>query len=523
MHYHFSDIYLSLKWVLITYLRYILKKLLPKSTSPIPANVSRERAIDTEGICKVLKLRPQGSKVKIDRTSRAQASNSMRIASKGAVDVTTIKLGPANCVLLVDTKTCEVTLEPGVTMEQLVDAVLPHRLVPFVVPEFKALTVGGVLAGAGIESSSWTHGQFGDSLVAAEYVLADGTLVQCSPEENADLFYGALGACGTLGLLVSATIKVRRIATEFVAVKYFDLPVEKSIGGLSARMQVMRQDKASRGMIDAIVYKDFTVIVTADFDHAGPATQSFSRGRDPWFYQYVANKHRRSDVLHIKDYFFRYDAGAFWMSQYAISPLMDLESVIQQFLPPITDPYTKRILALIPFGGYNRFSRWLLSPLLKTDPMYSRLHQAPINDVRDSLLIQDVYIPTSKADEFLSWLRIHLGAEKIWLCPMLESSTPQIFSPHYVKQSQRDNFVNFGVWMHKADWRPSTDHAKIATMHLERKVAQLGGRKMLYSLSHYSKDEWYAIYDANKYRDLKLRWDPFDAFGDIYAKAGRPA
>jgi delta24-sterol reductase len=37
-----------------------------------------------------------------------------------------------------------------VTMEALVDALLPHGLIPLVVPEFKGITVGGAINGAAI-------------------------------------------------------------------------------------------------------------------------------------------------------------------------------------------------------------------------------------------------------------------------------------------------------------------------------------------------------------------------------------
>ncbi|CAF3533287.1 unnamed protein product [Rotaria socialis] len=54
------------------------------------------------------------------------------------------------------------------------DELLPYNLVPVVVPELKSLTVGRVLAGTGLESSSFLYGQFGDSLIEATYILSDG-------------------------------------------------------------------------------------------------------------------------------------------------------------------------------------------------------------------------------------------------------------------------------------------------------------------------------------------------------------
>lgn len=237
-------------------------------------------------------------------------------------------------------------------MEELVDALIPHRLIPFFVPEFKALTVGGVLAGAGLESSSWAHGQFGDHLIAALYILSDGTAIECSPDKHPDLFFGALGACGTIGLLVSATIRVQRIISEFVDVRYIKFSVHDSIGALRTQMHTI-QSTSKNEFLDAIVDHNFTTIIMAELNHPGPATRRFDRGRDPWFYRYVAEDVRLRDVLHLKNYLSRYDAGAFWMSIYAISPVTDLHTFFQAFLPPVTDPYTGKLLALVPFGGYN--------------------------------------------------------------------------------------------------------------------------------------------------------------------------
>lgn len=445
------------------------------------------------------------------RDSRAKLKSSTQ---------TTISLGPADRILLIDSKRCEVTCEPGVTMEALVDALLSHKLLPFVVPEFKALTVGGVLAGAGLESSSWSHGQFGDHLLEATYILSDGSVIDCSPQSHADLFYGALGACGTLGLLVKARLKVQRLVSEFVDVRYIKFPVDDSVRALKTRMETIKSIRKTE-LLDAIVDADFTTIITAELNHPGPVTQSFSRGRDPWFYQYVSSISKSRDVLHVKDYLFRYDAGAFWMSSYAISPVNDLQDLCHAFLPPITDPYTKKVLSLIPFGGYNFLSRWLLSPLLKTAAMYKRLHQAPTSIIADTLLIQDVYVPFDHADTFLIWLRSRFGLEKLWLCPVQSTTTPQLMSPNFVTAEDK-GFINFGVWMHKPSWQPGTPHARRATREIEQKVSDLGGRKMLYSLSHYSPKQWESIYDVHGYRKLKQEWDPNHAWDDIYEKVGRP-
>ena len=44
------------------------------------------------------------------------------------------------------------------TYEDLVDATLPHGLIPLVVPQLRTITLGGAVTGLGIESTSFRNG-----------------------------------------------------------------------------------------------------------------------------------------------------------------------------------------------------------------------------------------------------------------------------------------------------------------------------------------------------------------------------
>jgi len=58
-----------------------------------------------------------------------------------------------NNVLKVDTNSMTALVEPNVPMDALVQATLPHGLVPPVIMEFPGITVGGGFAGTAGESS----------------------------------------------------------------------------------------------------------------------------------------------------------------------------------------------------------------------------------------------------------------------------------------------------------------------------------------------------------------------------------
>jgi hypothetical protein len=85
------------------------------------------------------------------------------------------------------------------------------------------LTVGGLMMGVGIETSSHKYGLFNDAVVEAEVVLADGSVVKCSHTENRDLFDALPWSYGTLGFLVSLTIRLVPCKA-FVRIEYHPSP-----------------------------------------------------------------------------------------------------------------------------------------------------------------------------------------------------------------------------------------------------------------------------------------------------------
>ena len=99
-----------------------------------------------------------------------------------------------------------------------------HALLPLgwtlpVLPELDDLTVGGLIAGVGVETSSHKHGLFQHICVHFEMVLADGTVANCSATERPDLFQSVPWSHGTLGFLTAATLQIVP-AKPFVKVRY---------------------------------------------------------------------------------------------------------------------------------------------------------------------------------------------------------------------------------------------------------------------------------------------------------------
>ncbi len=83
-------------------------------------------------------------------------------------------------ILHVDESARLVRVEPMVTIGQLNDFLIERGWTLPVVPELDDLTIGGLIMGGGIESTSHKYGLFQYICKRMEMVMADGSVIWCS-------------------------------------------------------------------------------------------------------------------------------------------------------------------------------------------------------------------------------------------------------------------------------------------------------------------------------------------------------
>jgi FAD/FMN-containing dehydrogenase len=99
-----------------------------------------------------------------------------------------------------------VRIQPGATWGEVAQALHPHGLA-ISSGDFGSVGVGGLTTGGGI---GWMVRQVGltvDHLLAADVVLADGTMVRASAEDHPDLFWAIRGGGGNFGVVTSFTFR----------------------------------------------------------------------------------------------------------------------------------------------------------------------------------------------------------------------------------------------------------------------------------------------------------------------------
>ena len=406
------------------------------------------------------------------------STNSTRHASKGNKLVNTSSLSH---VLEVDPERRIAKVEPNVPMDRLVEETLKYGLIPPVVMEFPGITVGGGYAGTSGESSSYKHGFFNRTLNSVEMVLANGNVVTCSEKEKSDLFYGAAGACGTLGVTTLVELQLVE-AKKFVETTYH--PVS-SMGEAIEKINEATAD-AELDYVDGILYsKSQGAIVTGRLtDSPGDdiPVQRFSDPKDPWFYLHVKDVIAKragptKEAIPLAEYLFRYDRGGFWVGA----------SAFEYFNVP-----------------FNNFTRWWLDDFLHTRMMYTALHASGQSK---KYVVQDLALPYSTADQFVDYTDKVFGIYPLWLCPLRQSQQPTMH-PH-LKQTTgggegQELMLNIGLWGYGPS-RPD-DFLK-ANKDLERKLRELGGMKWLYAQTYYTEDAFWEMYDRKWYDSLRVKYD----------------
>jgi FAD/FMN-containing dehydrogenase len=378
-----------------------------------------------------------------------------------------------------------VEAEGMTSYEELTRACLARGVMPAVVPQLKTITLGGAVAGVGIESSSHRHGLVHDTMLELDVLLGDGRVVNCSAgNAHADLFFGFPNSYGTLGYALR--VKAKTIAVRpYVRLEH--LAFSSAHEYFAALQKHLERREAD--FVDGTIFSPERLFITLGrFADAAPYTSDYTY--EKIYYRSIAE--RREDYLTVSDYVWRWDTDWFWCSK----------NVFAQ------NPLIRRIYGRERLGSktYTRIMRW--NSRVGVTRKLERLLGLHAESV-----IQDVDIPIARAAEFLDFYAQHIGLWPQWICPI----GPQPSSGRFVLYPVKDTwYVNFGFWDVK---RTRAAHAPGHFNRLiEESVSRLGGIKSLYSDSYFAEDDFHRRYGGPAYDALKRKYDPAGAFPRLYDK-----
>lgn len=115
-----------------------------------------------------------------------------------------------------DPETGTLTAEAGASLAQIIDAFLPRGWFPAVTPGTRFVTLGGAIAADVHGKNHHRDGSFGAFVDSFDLMGPDGTVRTCSRTENSELFGWTLGGMGLTGVILRATIRLRRVPSGWI-------------------------------------------------------------------------------------------------------------------------------------------------------------------------------------------------------------------------------------------------------------------------------------------------------------------
>ena len=105
--------------------------------------------------------------------------------------------------------------QAGVNLEEIISTFGPKGWLPMICPGTKFVTIGGAIANDIHGKAHHIDGSFVNCVLSFTILVANGRVLTASRTENEDLFWANFGGLGLLGVILTATIKLRKIETTY--------------------------------------------------------------------------------------------------------------------------------------------------------------------------------------------------------------------------------------------------------------------------------------------------------------------
>lgn len=442
---------------------------------------AHERAVE--------RLRTSYAAIPADAPVRLAKKTSNLFRPRDATNAPGLDVSGLDGVIAVDVDARTADVQGMCTYEDLVDATLPHALIPYVVPQLRTITLGGAVTGLGIESTSFRNGLPHESVLEMDVFTGGGTVVTCEPGD--DLFDAFPNSYGSLGYATRLKIRLEAVPGH-VALRH----VRFDDAGLLAKSIAEIAESASYDGVrvdamDGVAFAPGEYYLTLATWQEEPGPTSDYTGREIY---YRSIQQRETDLLTMHDYLWRWDTDWFWCS----GAFGAQHPTVRRLWPRRwrrSDVYMRLLGLDRRFSIADRLDRWAGRP-------------------RRERVIQDVEVPVERLPEFLEWFDEAVGMRPVWLCPCRAERD----WPSYPLEPRR-LYVNAGFWGTVHVGPEVVDAPR--NRAIEAKVHELDGHKSLYSEAFYDRETFDELYDGANLAAVKGRYDPQDRLTTLYDKAVR--
>lgn len=109
--------------------------------------------------------------------------------------------------------------QSGITLDKILEVTVPAGWFLPVTPGTKFITVGGAVGSDVHGKNHHVEGSFSQHIIEMDVMVADGTVLRCSPQELPDLFEATCGGMGLTGVVMRVKFRLKKIETAYVKQK----------------------------------------------------------------------------------------------------------------------------------------------------------------------------------------------------------------------------------------------------------------------------------------------------------------
>lgn len=142
-----------------------------------------------------------------------------RCYGDASLGVNTLKNTKFNKVLAFDTISGVFDCQSGITLDEILEIIVPKKWFLPVTPGTKYITVAGAVASDVHGKNHHLEGSFSNYILDFDLLLADGTKLEVNKINNPQLFEATCGGMGLTGIITRVKFSLKSIETAFIKQK----------------------------------------------------------------------------------------------------------------------------------------------------------------------------------------------------------------------------------------------------------------------------------------------------------------
>ena len=386
-----------------------------------------------------------------------------------------LDLSNFNRVIDINYKDGYAEIEGSVYVYQVLDKLVKQGWIIQIPVDMYHLTFSGLIAGVGGGSASFRYGFIHETILEMDVLTANGEVITCDRNRNAELFYAIPNSLGTLGYITRMKLQIRP-AAPYVKVFYLRYTEPRAYFD---DLDKYCKDDTIEFLDGTILGANDLVLIIGNFVQFVPGDGELY-DKTHIFWKDLADKSINTQYFTLYDYVWRWDPDMYYTTM--ATPEWTRNGKLRKYIP----------------------QRLLRSTVY-------RKAASLVNFEHKALDCNDVFIPMEKANDFFSWYIEAYKLYPIYICPVRCKENFTLWNECY--------FCDFGIgYGVNLDERPEGIDDK-----LEEQMLKYGGRKLLYTVVHNSEDDFWNTLgiDKNIYYRLKEKYDENKRFPTIYEKVSR--